>query len=114
MPTYEESLTQFKDEAKKLGINIHEDLYHAICDHLGSAMQDRDASLVACSDKKERETIKENFLIGKLKLQDGPHLDNAIEQVCGHMGQSNKHKHRATFYYLLVGLLKKEYVFIKS
>lgn len=112
MPTYEESLKQFKDEAAELGIHIHEELYHAIVDHLGPAIQDRDASLVACSDDEELKTVKNNFLIGKLGLEDGPELDSVIKQVCGALGQSNRNKHRATFYYLLTGILKKEGVFI--
>ena len=50
--------------------------------------------------------------MGKLGLPDGPELDSAIEQVCGAMGVSNRQKHRATFYYLLVAILKKEDVFL--
>ncbi len=114
MPTYEESLEQFKAETRELGIHIHEELYHAIFDHLGPAVQDRDASLVACSDDEELKTVKENFLIGKLGLEDGPELDSAIKQVCGALGQSNRNKHRTTFYYLLTGILKKESVFISQ
>lgn len=112
MPTYEEALAEFKEETKNLGIHIHEELFHAIVDHLGPAIHDRDASLVACSDPEELKTVKENFLMGKLGMPDSPKLDEAIEQVCEALGKSNRNKHRATFYYLLTGILKRESVFV--
>ena len=111
MATYEEAYKTFTEEMNGMGLQHHEELYHAILNYLGPSIHQKDASLVACSDPKELETIKRNFLIGKLGLEDGPKLDEAIEQVCGAMGTSNRNKHRATFYYLLVGILKKEEVF---
>lgn len=112
MSTYESAHKNFTDELESLGIHYHDEIYHAITKHLGPSIHDRDASLVACSDPKELETIKTNFLMGKLGLPDGPELDNAIEQVCGALGKSNNKKHRATFYYLLVAILGKEDVFM--
>lgn len=103
----------FKAEIDKLGIAVHDDLFNAIIDHLGPSVHDKDASLVACSDPEERKTIKENFLIGKLGLEDSPRLDEAIEEICRALGESNKNKHRPTFYYLLVAILKKEDAFIE-
>jgi hypothetical protein len=112
MPTYDEALSVFKKEMDDMGISYHEDLYHAICKHLGPSIHDDDASKVACSDPKELATVKNSFLIGKLGLKDGPELDKAIEEVCGGLGHSNTNKHRATFYYLLVAVLKQESHFI--
>lgn len=112
MSTYESAHKRFTDELAVLGIHHHDEIYHAITKHLGPSIHDKDASLVACSDPKELATIKTNFLMGKLGLPDGPELDSAIEQVCGAMGVSNRQKHRATFYYLLVAILKKEDVFL--
>ena len=114
MSTYEDALATFTKEMDAMGINYHEPLYHAICKYLGGAIHQRDASLVACSDAAEVKLIKKNFLMGKLGMEDGPELDAAIEQVCGHLGQSNRQKHRATFYYLLVGTLHKESHFIDT
>lgn len=96
----------------ELGLHYHEELYDAIVNHLGPVIHDKDASLVACSDESERETIKNNFLIGKLGLEDGPHLDKAIEEICHGLGESNRQKHRSTFYYLLTAVLEKESVFL--
>lgn len=114
MPTYEESLKVFKKEMDDLGISYHEEIYHAIVDHLGPSIHHDDASKVACSDADEKALIKKNFLIGELGMEDSPKLDHAIEQVCGNLGQSNRNKHRATFYYLLVAILEKESHFHKE
>ncbi|MCE7996860.1 MAG: DUF2853 family protein, partial [Roseivirga sp.] len=95
-----------------LGIAHPERPFHSSVDHLGPAIHDRDASLVACSDPEELKTVKESFLMGKLGMPDSPRLDEVIEQVCEALGKSNRNKHRATFYYLLTGILKRESVFI--
>jgi hypothetical protein len=111
MATYEKALKEFKDEMDQLGMFHHEEVYHAITKYLGPSIHDRDASLVACSDPEELKRIKESFLIGKLGLSDGPHLDDAIKQACGALGLSNTKKHRPTFYYLLTAILDKGDVF---
>jgi small subunit ribosomal protein S1 len=54
------------------------------------------------------ETVKKNFLIKKLSLEDGDNLDTAIQSVCEKMGTKNKKKYRAVFYYLLVKELGAE------
>lgn len=113
MPTYEEAFAIFTKELENLGFSYHEDLYHAITKHLGPSIHDNDASKVACSDPEELERVKSSFLVGKLGMDaDDPKLDHVIEQVCGALGQSNNNKHRATFYYLLTAILRKESVFI--
>lgn len=108
MSTSETPTENLRHELDDLGIHYHHDLIDGIISHLGPAIHDADASLVACSDEQERATIKQNFLIGKLGLNDSEELDKAIEEVCHAMGQSNTKKHRATFYYLLVAILKQE------
>ena len=111
--SYSETPTEnLRHELDDLGIHYHSDLIEKIISHLGAATHDTDASLVACSDEQERATIKQNFLIGKLGLEDSEELDNAIEEVCQALGKSNTKKHRATFYYLLVAILKQEDKFL--
>lgn len=114
MSTNAEAYKRFTEEMGNLELFHHEELYHAITDYLGPSIHQNDASKVACSDPSELKTVKESFLIGKLGMEDTPYLDEVIEQVCGAMGESNRNKHRATFYYLLVGILKKESVFLKA
>lgn len=112
MSTYEEAFDRFTSELKEIGFSHHPALYHAITKHLGPSIHNEDSSLVACDQPKEMETIKKEFLIGKLGLEDSPALDAAIQQVCGALGGSNTNKHRTSFYYLLVAILQKEHLFI--
>jgi hypothetical protein len=105
----------FKAEMNKLHLHFHEELYDAIVKHLGASIHDEDAHLVACSDPQELETIKKNFLVGKLGMNaDDPRLDEAIQEVCHGLGKSNNKKHRTTFYYLLTAILNKESVFLEK
>ncbi|MEM7574811.1 MAG: DUF2853 family protein [Bacteroidota bacterium] len=112
--TYESEISHLREDLDKLGIHYHEGLIDAIISYLEPAIHNADAALVACSDKTELATIKNNFLKGKLGLEDEEAMDKAIMEVCHHLGESNNKKHRATFYYLLVGLFKKEELFLAS
>ena len=71
----------------------------------------KDAETVSGSDAKELGTVKNNFLIKKLGLSDGPKLDAAMEKVVETMGKSNRNKYRAIFYYLLVKEFGKESIY---
>ena len=75
---------------------------------LGPAVYNRDASLVSGSDEGELETVKNNFLIKKLGLPDGPHLMHAIKEVMREYGASERTKYRAVVYYILARRFKKE------
>ena len=112
MPSYTDAMASFTKDMDEMNIHYHLGLYHAITKHLGPSIYDRDASLVACSDPSELATIKKNFLIKKLGMEDSEDLDTVIHEICDHLGQSNRQKHRTTFYYLLVARLGKESVFI--
>lgn len=79
----------------------------------GPSIYNRDASTVSASDKSEIETVKQNFLIKKLGLSDGPALDEAIDAVMDQYGRSTKAKYRAVVYYLLAKHFKKESVYNK-
>lgn len=75
---------------------------------LGPAIYNRDASLVSGSDESELETVKTNFLIKKLGLEDGPHLMHSIKEVIREYGASERNKYRAVVYYILARRFKKE------
>ncbi len=69
--------------------------------HCGIALQSRDASFVSCTDKAERERIRDGFLKKKLALTDSDaDLDKAVVEVCERM-KADRDKARVTFYYLL-------------
>jgi len=96
----------------KLGMKtVDKKLLRAIGKSLGPSLYKADSAKVACSDKKELETIKKNFCIKKLGAADTPKLEEAIKSVCTEMGSKNRNKYRVIFYYLLVKKLKKSKVF---
>ncbi len=74
----------------------------------GPSIYDNDAQTVAASDKDELERIKNNFLIKKLGLTDGPALTEGINAAIDTYGKSERNKYRAVFYYLLVKHFGKE------
>ena len=72
-----------------------------IIKHCGIALQSKDASLVACQDKSERDRVRDSFLKKKLALTaSDADLDKAVMDVCQKM-KADHDKPRVTFYYLL-------------
>jgi hypothetical protein len=108
MSKFDEKVQMYKAEAAKLGLKISDDLLTKVSKGLGPSIYLGDASLVSGSDKEELDRVKNNFLIKKLGLSDGPALDKAIAEAVTEMGTANKNKHRAIFYSLLVKKLGKE------
>ena len=108
MSKFEECMDTYKAEFKKLGVSFDEDLLTKVAKGCGPSIYNKDASTVAGSDQAELDTVKNNFLIGKLGLSDGPALDSAIAKTIDTMGASNRNKYRAMFYYLLTKELGKE------
>lgn len=96
------------DLKEKCGVTPDMGLLTKVTIGLGPSIYNADSSTVAGSDQKELDTIKNNFLIKKLGLKDSADLDKAINAVIDQYGRSNKNKHRAVIYYLLVKHFKKE------
>ena len=74
----------------------------------GPSIYNADAATVSGSDASELATVKNNFLIKKLGLEDSTELDSAIDSVMETYGRSNRNKYRAVVYYLLAKHFKKE------
>lgn len=108
MGKFEEKVEMYKAEMMKMNISVDEELLTHVTKGCGPAIYNADAEKVSSSDKAELETVKKNFLIGKMGQTDGNHLDAAIDKVVNKMGSSNPNKYRAIFYYLLVKELKLE------
>ena len=89
--------TELKGSGKKGAVNGEQ--LKAIAKGLGPSIYNKDSSLVACSDQAELDRVKNNFLIKKLGLKDGPQLDAAIKSVCEEY--DSRSKYRAVFYYML-------------
>lgn len=100
-----------KELKAKAGVTADQGLLTKVTIACGPSIYNDDSSTVGCSSKSELETVKNNFLIKKLGLKDGPKLDEAIKEVCEQLGTSNRNKYRAMFYYLLTKKFKKESLF---
>ncbi len=96
------------DMKEKCGVTADMDFLRKVTIGCGPAIYNRDASTVSGSDKAELATVKNNFLIKKLGLSDGPALDEAIASVMDQYGKSTKSKYRAVVYYLLAKHFNKE------
>ncbi len=77
----------------------------------GPSIYNADASTVAGSQPAELETVKNNFLMKKLGLADGPQLMDAINSVIETYGKSERTKYRAVIYYMLAKHFGKESVY---
>jgi hypothetical protein len=108
MSKFDEKIALYQSEMNKLGLKFDADLLTKVTKGLGPSIYKADAETVSGSDKKELETVKNNFLIKKLGLTDGPKLDSAIDSVIEKVGKSNRNKYRAIVYYLLVKELGQE------
>ena len=106
-------MADYLTDVKKYAPTADEKAVAGIVKHCGIALQKRDSSLVSCSDKKERDTVRDSFLKKKLALTaPDADLDKAVEAVCAKMKDSHD-KHRVTFYYLLAEHFGKLALFIK-
>jgi hypothetical protein len=100
------------EEAKKLGLEISDDLITKVVIGLGPSVYNKASELVSCSKSAELETIKNNFLKKKLGLTNSDEeLDSAIKEVCEKLGTSNRAKKRVHFYALLAMKFNKESVY---
>lgn len=111
MSKLDEKVAAYVAEAKKLKLDLDENLIASVTKGLGPSIYKADAETVAASDKAEIDRLKQNFLVKKLGLKDDAKLDAAIDEVIEAVGKSNKNKYRALIYALLVKKFKKESVY---
>lgn len=100
-----------KDLETKCGEKVDMKLLTAVTIGCGPSIYNADACTVSASDPKELKTVKKNFLIKKLGLNDTPKLDEGIDEVMDQYGRSNRNKYRAVVYYLLVKRFRKASVY---
>ncbi len=111
MSKFDEKLEKYEESMKKLNISFDAVLFRAVTKGLGPSIYKPDAETVSGSDEKELATVKNNFLIKKLGLTDGPKLDAAIAKSMEILGKSNRNKYRAIVYYVLVKEFGKEAIY---
>ena len=111
MSKLDEKISAYVAEAKKLNLDLDENLIATVTKNLGPSIYNADAETIAASDKAELDRLKTNFLIQKLGLADDEKLDAAIEEVIETIGKSNRNKYRALVYALLVKKFNKESIY---
>ncbi len=100
-----------EDLKSKCGMTPDMDLLTKVTIGCGPSIYNADASTVAGGQPEEIATVKNNFLIKKLGLKDGPELDSAIDSVINTYGRSERNKYRAVIYYMLTKHFSKESVY---
>ena len=86
---------------KKYASNVNEGAVAGIVKHLGIALRNKDASLVAATDPDELKRVRESWLKKKLALTESDEeLDKSIQAVMTKM-KADHAKGRVTVYYLL-------------
>ena len=112
MSKRDDLIVKYADDLKnKCGMSVDMDLLTKVTIGCGPSIYNADASTVSGSDKSELETVKNNFLIKKLGLGDGPKLDEAIDAVITTYGKSERNKYRAVVYYMLTKHFGKDSVY---
>jgi len=112
MSKRDELITKYASDLKeKCGIDADMDLLKKVTIGCGPSIYNKDAATVSGSDASELATVKNNFLIKKLGLSDGPKLDEAIASVMDTYGKSNRSKYRAVVYYMLTKHFGKESIY---
>ncbi|RVT83429.1 DUF2853 family protein [Rhodobacteraceae bacterium CCMM004] len=112
MSKRDELIGQYADDLRrKCGMTPDMDLLRKVTIGCGPAIYNADSSTIAATQPGELETVKNNFLIKKLGLSDGPELMEAIDSVIETYGRSERNKYRAVVYYMLTKHFGKESVY---
>jgi hypothetical protein len=101
MSKFDDAVAKYAAANEELGLGLDADLITRAAKSLGPSIYLEDASRVSCSDKEEKDRVKERFLIKKMGMTDGPELDEAVAAVCDKLGSANRNKWRALFYAML-------------
>ncbi len=86
------------ENVKRYDSGAGEAVVQKIVNHLGIALMNKDASLVACSDQTEKDRVVSSWCEKKLGLSGD--CAAMVEDVCATM-KEDRNKCRVTFYYLI-------------
>lgn len=105
MSEIDEKLAKLKDQAvaqlTDCGVsNIDHDLLDTLVGRLRLIVDNRDALLVSGTDPSELETVRKNFVVKKLNIDDKDRGAAAVAAVADKMS-GIKMKNRAAFYYMV-------------
>lgn len=108
----DEKVGKYLQEVKgKIGEEPDVDLLRKVTEACGPSIFKSDSETISSSSETEMETVKKNFLMKKLGLEDDSKLEEGLNAVMEKYGKSNRNKYRAVVYYLLTKHFKKESVF---
>ena len=86
MNKFDKKVVFYKAAMEKMDVDCDEKLLEKITKGLGPSIFKRDAESVSMTEPMELNTVKQNFLIKKLGLEDSKELDEAILKVGNLMG----------------------------
>ena len=100
MSKFDEMLTKYQTALSGISKSaVDADQLNKVAKGLGPSIYLKDASLVSCTDQKELDRVKANFLTKKLGMTDNAAMDAAIKSVCDEYKANQRM--RAVFYYML-------------
>jgi len=108
MSKFDEKLATYEGALKKLDAKGDMDLLRKVTKALGPSIYNNDSNKVACSQKSELERVCTNFCEKKLGVSKEKGTA-AVQAVCEKY--TERAKHRAVFYYMVVKELGKESVY---
>ena len=111
MSKLDEKVGKYIQVVKDKGVDLDPDLLRKVTRACGPSIYSRDAETIAASQPTEMERLKNNFLIKKLGLSDGPKLDDGIATVMDAYGRADRAKYRAVIYYMLTKHFGKDAVY---
>jgi len=92
---------QAADQLGKCGVSdIDNELLDTLIGRLRLIVDNKDALLVSGKDPSELETVRKNFVVKKLGINDKEKAASAIQAVADEMS-GIKMKNRAAFYYMV-------------
>lgn len=93
--------TQATNQLNECGVNdIDNELLDKLVNNLRLIVDNKDALLVSGADPSELETVRKNFVVKKLGIEDKDKAMGAIEGVAKQMS-GIRMKNRAAFYYMV-------------
>ncbi|KIT15460.1 DUF2853 family protein [Jannaschia aquimarina] len=111
MSKLDEKVGKYIQVVKDKGVDLDTDLLRKVTQACGPSIYNADSETIAASQPGEIETVKNNFLIKKLGLSEGPKLDEGLDAVLDQYGRSDRNKYRAVIYYMLTKHFGKEAVY---
>lgn len=114
MSKRDELIAKYADDLKqKCGMEADMDLLKQVTIACGPSIYNRDSATVSGGSTTELETVRTNFVMKKLGVEDAEKAMGGVYSAIDTYGKSNRTKYRAVLYYLLTKHFGKESVFRK-